>query len=253
MKVLSVQQPWASLICSGVKDIENRTWQPKEVPGRILIHASSKKMAKNYEMKYLMPEELSVISNLILFDIFPELDELNYSSIIGYVDVVGFTKESNSFWAAPEQIHWQLKNAYLFDEPIQGVKGKLGLFDYDIDENNLPSAHKVEHKYPSLEGEHLTIHLCNMTWMRLMKDDSVFNMDINDPFIIDTICKEGSIELKPVKEITFINGKNRMTRKVKEFGWDTFKDTKGNEVFFIPKGEAEEEEPWAYAIYILEQ
>lgn len=71
--------------------------------------------------------------------------------------------------------------------------------------------------------------------MRLMKDDSVFNMDINDPYIIDTICKEGSFELKPVKEITFINGKNRMTRKVKEFGWDTFKDTKGNEVFLFQK------------------
>lgn len=44
MKVLSVQQPWASLICTGVKDVENRTWQPKEVPGRILIHASAKKI-----------------------------------------------------------------------------------------------------------------------------------------------------------------------------------------------------------------
>ena len=35
MKTLSVQQPWASAICSGVKDVENRTWQPKETVCRI--------------------------------------------------------------------------------------------------------------------------------------------------------------------------------------------------------------------------
>ena len=31
MKVLSIQQPWASLIVAGIKDIENRTWKPKEL------------------------------------------------------------------------------------------------------------------------------------------------------------------------------------------------------------------------------
>ena len=28
MKTLSVRQPWASLLVSGLKDIENRTWAP---------------------------------------------------------------------------------------------------------------------------------------------------------------------------------------------------------------------------------
>ena len=48
MKTLSIQQPWASLVCAGIKDVENRTWKPAEVPGRILIHASSKKVTKNF-------------------------------------------------------------------------------------------------------------------------------------------------------------------------------------------------------------
>ena len=252
MKVLSVQQPWASLICSGVKDIENRTWQPKEVPGRILIHASSKKIPRDYDMKYLLPEEMSVISNLKLFGICPDYDEMYYSSIIGYVDVVGFTTDSNSFWAGPDQIHWQLENAYLFDQPIQDVKGKLGLFDFDLDENSLPPAKKVEHNYPVLEGEHLSVHLGDKAWIILLEDDSVFNMDINDPYVIDTICKEDSFELKPVKEITFINGKNKITRKVKNFGWDAYKDEKGNDLKYIPEG-GTEETLWAYAIYELEK
>lgn len=41
MKALSVKQPWASVICTGLKDVENRTWKPAQIPGRFLIHASS--------------------------------------------------------------------------------------------------------------------------------------------------------------------------------------------------------------------
>ena len=51
MLVLSVKQPWAYLLCAGIKDIENRTWDiPKKIKQliekndgeRILIHASAK-------------------------------------------------------------------------------------------------------------------------------------------------------------------------------------------------------------------
>lgn len=39
MKILSVRQPWASLIVTGLKDVENRTW-PTKYRGPILVHAS---------------------------------------------------------------------------------------------------------------------------------------------------------------------------------------------------------------------
>ena len=29
MKAITIKQPWASLIVSGLKDIENRTWENK--------------------------------------------------------------------------------------------------------------------------------------------------------------------------------------------------------------------------------
>lgn len=48
MKTLSIQQPWAEMICRGIKDVENRTWKPAEMPGRILIHASSKKVTRSF-------------------------------------------------------------------------------------------------------------------------------------------------------------------------------------------------------------
>ena len=39
MKVISVLQPWASLIVMGAKKIETRSWQTKYT-GELLIHAS---------------------------------------------------------------------------------------------------------------------------------------------------------------------------------------------------------------------
>jgi hypothetical protein len=38
MKTLTVRQPWASLIVTGAKDVENRSW-PTSYRGTLLIHA----------------------------------------------------------------------------------------------------------------------------------------------------------------------------------------------------------------------
>jgi hypothetical protein len=43
-KVLSVRQPYATLICAGVKTIENRTWKT-DYRGKLLIHASGDNMS----------------------------------------------------------------------------------------------------------------------------------------------------------------------------------------------------------------
>jgi hypothetical protein len=48
MKALSVRQPYAALICAGVKTVENRTWTT-DYRGKLLIHASGKPMALPYE------------------------------------------------------------------------------------------------------------------------------------------------------------------------------------------------------------
>ncbi len=61
MKCLSIRQPWASLICGGVKDVENRSWRQKELPGKILIHAGAKRMFTSLDQ--LMIHEAVFISN----------------------------------------------------------------------------------------------------------------------------------------------------------------------------------------------
>lgn len=44
VKTLSVRQPYAALICAGVKTVENRTWKT-DYRGRLLIHASGDNMS----------------------------------------------------------------------------------------------------------------------------------------------------------------------------------------------------------------
>jgi len=47
-KVLSIQQPWAWLIVSGIKDIENRKW-PTSFRGPFFVHAGKKLDQSGYE------------------------------------------------------------------------------------------------------------------------------------------------------------------------------------------------------------
>jgi hypothetical protein len=127
MKCLSVRQPWAYFICSGQKDVENRSWKLDKAPGRILIHAGAK-----FDMScadFLVPGKD------------PKIGEYPMSAIVGYVDVVGFTQKSDSDWAGEgpgSEWKWLLKNAKMFKTPIP-YKGKLGLFDVpEVDPDNLP-------------------------------------------------------------------------------------------------------------------
>jgi hypothetical protein len=125
MKCISVRQPWAYLICSGQKDIENRSWRLANTPCRILIHASAKIDMSCEDM--LDPRKD------------PKIEELTTSAVIGYVDVMGCTQKSDSEWADDcSRWKWILKNAKMFKRPIP-FKGKQGLFDVpDIDPENLP-------------------------------------------------------------------------------------------------------------------
>lgn len=105
MRVLTIKSPWAYLICSGQKDVENRTWKTN-YRGRILIHVSQKsaKEIKNFDVLHLP------------------------GCIIGSVEIVNCVEDSKSKWAIPGMWHWILKNAKFFDNYIENIKGKLSLW-----------------------------------------------------------------------------------------------------------------------------
>ena len=146
MKVLTVKQPWAYLICSGIKDIENRSWKlPEKYKGeRVLIHASAKaddiKLAIDGQATV---EEIQLLSALNYCD----ENEL-YSAIIGSVRFVDCTFNHHSIWAEKSEgiatgghvinvnkpiiWNWVVADPVLFDRPILNVKGKLSFWDYEM-------------------------------------------------------------------------------------------------------------------------
>lgn len=132
MKAISIKQPWASLIAHGIKDIENRTWKcpQKYIGQRVLIHASKGKgdgwvLNKEQGLKLQMyPSNLKSTF----------YDDLPFGAIIGSVVISDCVQNHPSVWAEKGCWNWILKDAVLFDKPIEGVKGKLGFWNYNLEE-----------------------------------------------------------------------------------------------------------------------
>lgn len=142
MKAITLKQPWAYLVCSGVKDIENRTWKcpEKHIGKHVLIHASK----TSYRFDNFYDSPLSNDQLLALPDIiqYPTI----HSAIIGSVRITGCTINHPSVWAektegvmvghtfvTPKGVkttwNWILEDAILFDKPILNVKGKLNFWE----------------------------------------------------------------------------------------------------------------------------
>ena len=149
MKTISIKQPYASLICTGIKDIENRTWQcPKKFIGhRVLIHASAYKKLDHMSLDMIYTE--AQIEDLHSRYTENELcrQTFDHSAIIGSVEIADCVLNHQSIWADEwltkryhafgtmmsyeiQPYHWVLRNPILFDKPILNVKGKLRFWDY---------------------------------------------------------------------------------------------------------------------------
>lgn len=112
MKVLSIRQPWAHLIVTGLKRIENRTWNT-DYRGPLLIHASQRFDSSFQPTSFGQLERLK--------------DEPR-GAIIGRVDLIDVvTESSDPSFEGP--FGFVLRNP----KPIRPhpMKGRLGLFDID--------------------------------------------------------------------------------------------------------------------------
>lgn len=128
MKVLTIRQPWATLIMQGNKRFEFRSWKTN-FRGEFLIHAGKgiDKEAVERLKKYL-PEELplgkilgkATLTNCIAMN--EELAEM-------------LDKENNDIYTShsfSNNYAFQLENVQKFDNPIE-VKGQLGFWNIDIE------------------------------------------------------------------------------------------------------------------------
>ena len=151
MKTITVKQPWAYLLCAGIKDIENRTWKlPEKYKGeRVLIHASAKPLANGACISHLLTTD----QYDCLFNEDDAMDLLylqNYNSaIIGSVRFVDCVINHPSIWAEKSKAiefdeygfptlyenkiyNWVVADPILFDKPILNVKGRVRFWDCDL-------------------------------------------------------------------------------------------------------------------------
>ncbi|MDI9431688.1 MAG: ASCH domain-containing protein [Planctomycetota bacterium] len=115
MKCLSVRQPWAALIVAGLKDMENRSWEPR-YRGRILIHAGAGMRVS--DLDYLAEK----------YGIEVDRSSLVLGAILGAVDLIDCKKKVTSRWHRRGQIGWYFANPRRLRSPIP-YKGQLGLFE----------------------------------------------------------------------------------------------------------------------------
>lgn len=139
MRALSVKQPWADLIVSGLKDIENRTWKTN-FRGRIYIHASQKYASVGFNSvgglsDLLTKAQLSSVGSSIEMQLVR--GRFITSAIIGEVDIIDCTQNHTSIWAqktysdCPNQWNWVLANPVKYPEPTLNVKGSLSFWEYE--------------------------------------------------------------------------------------------------------------------------
>ena len=130
MKVITIKQPFASLIAAGIKEYEFRTWKTK-YRGELLIHAGKgidKKAMKKFEHLNLEYPRGCIIAKANLTDcieinndarkMLKDKNDLIYSSIIKHIEWKGYG--------------FKLENVQKI-KPIE-VNGKLSLWDYDYKE-----------------------------------------------------------------------------------------------------------------------
>ena len=125
MKVLTIRQPWASLIINGYKKYEFRSWKTN-YRGKLLIHAGTgtdKNMISRFNDYNLDYTNGAIIGECELVDCI--LVDKEFSNELRMIDSNVYADSNYK-----EKYAWKLENIIKYDEPIY-CKGQLGLWNYD--------------------------------------------------------------------------------------------------------------------------
>lgn len=125
MKVLSIKEPYASLIVNGYKEYEFRSWKTK-YRGKILIHASlsydkkTKEKFKEYNLDYASGE---IIGEAVISDCV-KVDESLILKLRAKNPLIYSKSSYNETYA------FYLTDVKKYEKRIP-CKGKLGLWNYE--------------------------------------------------------------------------------------------------------------------------
>lgn len=124
MKVLTIKQPWASLIINRYKEYEFRSWKTN-YRGKLLIHAglsTDKKYLKVFESYNLEYIHGAIIGEVDLVDCI--LVDKKFNKKLNIINNKVYHHDYEGVYA------WKLENVKIYNKPIY-IKGKLGLWNYE--------------------------------------------------------------------------------------------------------------------------
>ena len=129
MKVLSIREPFATLIANNIKHIETRSWKTN-YRGELFIHASGKSLSKDFS------------NSDSVFDLVNNM-QMNYGNIICKCKLVDCVYMDDEFITTimKDPIEYEFgdykvgRYAWVLEDveliyPIS-VKGRLGIWNYD--------------------------------------------------------------------------------------------------------------------------
>ena len=132
MLALSIRQPWASLILSAGKNVENRGW-PASVRGRILIHAAARMTRADHEdaLAFAVAAIRRDTRNhrtlpRTLREMGMAFEDLPRGGIVGTVEIADCVTGSDSPWFTGPY-GFMLRNPRPL--PFVPWRGRLGFFD----------------------------------------------------------------------------------------------------------------------------
>ena len=124
MKVLTLKQPWATLVAEGIKKYEFRSWNT-HYRGKLLIHAGAgvdKEDMKRFEHLNLKYPKKRIIAEVELEDCLELTDELN-NKIINENNIAYGNKKRTGY-------AWKLTNVKKINSSVE-INGQLGLWNVD--------------------------------------------------------------------------------------------------------------------------
>ena len=127
MKIITLRQPWATLVAEGIKKYEFRSWKTN-YRGKILIHAGAgidredMKRFESLNLNYPLKRILAIVE---IEDCLELTEELN-NKIINENNIAYGTKIRTGY-------AWKLGKVQKLNYDKE-VKGQLGLWNYNINE-----------------------------------------------------------------------------------------------------------------------
>ncbi len=127
MKVLTLKQPWATLVAEGIKKYEFRSWKIN-YRGKVLIHAGvgiDKEEMKKFKNINLEFPSRRILAEVEIEDCLELDDDLN-KKIINENNIAYGSKYRTGY-------AWKLKNIKKINVDKE-INGKLGLWNIDLED-----------------------------------------------------------------------------------------------------------------------